>query len=81
MYCPKCATTTSPDQKFCRACGSNVHIHAQALAGQSPPVESDQTSAERAERLQKRQRRVLFWGIVTLVGGTTMALVAGPFII
>jgi len=77
MYCPKCATPASPDQKFCRACGWSLQPHAQALAGQSPPIEPAQTSPERSERLQKRQRRVLFWGVVTLVGGTIQALVAG----
>ena len=79
MYCPKCGRPASDDQKFCRSCGWNLYIHAQMLAGQSPMVEPDKTLVESAERerLQKRQRRVLVWGVVTLVGGTTQALVAG----
>ncbi|HYJ46655.1 MAG TPA: zinc-ribbon domain-containing protein, partial [Pyrinomonadaceae bacterium] len=32
MYCPKCGTESSSDQRFCRSCGSNLKVIGKAVA-------------------------------------------------
>ncbi|MEK7829949.1 MAG: zinc ribbon domain-containing protein [Acidobacteriota bacterium] len=56
MYCPNCANPLENNQKFCRACGTNVSLVPQALTGQlpvAPPEESELTWRDR-----RKQRRV-----------------------
>src|SRR3712207_9210291 len=33
MFCPKCGVRNLEDVKFCRACGTNIPLVPQALAG------------------------------------------------
>lgn len=32
MYCPKCGTESSSDQRFCRSCGANLKVIGKAVA-------------------------------------------------
>jgi hypothetical protein len=32
MYCPKCGTESSAEQRFCRSCGSNLKVIGKAVA-------------------------------------------------
>jgi hypothetical protein len=32
MYCPKCGTESSTDQRFCRSCGANLKVIGKAVA-------------------------------------------------
>jgi hypothetical protein len=34
MYCPKCAARNLDDAKFCRACGADISLVPQAVAGE-----------------------------------------------
>ena len=34
MYCPKCAAQNLDDAKFCRACGADISLVPQAVAGE-----------------------------------------------
>lgn len=36
MYCPKCAAQNVDESRFCRACGANLSLIAQALEGRLP---------------------------------------------
>jgi hypothetical protein len=38
MYCPNCGAPNSDTQKFCRACGANISLVPQAMAGQLPEL-------------------------------------------
>lgn len=52
MFCPRCATQNLDDAKFCRACGADVHLVPQALAGLLPTqvVRDDGGGAKTAKR-------------------------------
>ena len=32
MYCPKCGTKSSSEQRFCRSCGANLRVIGKAVA-------------------------------------------------
>src|SRR5437868_7212913 len=32
MFCPKCGTESSSEQRFCRACGANLKVIGKAVA-------------------------------------------------
>lgn len=52
MYCPNCGKQTSPEQKFCRACGLGLDKIAQSL-GEQLPARVDETLIARKERIEK----------------------------
>ncbi|MEP7273844.1 MAG: zinc ribbon domain-containing protein [Acidobacteriota bacterium] len=41
MYCPKCASTATPGQRFCRACGTNLGLIVDAMEGKRGPLDFD----------------------------------------
>ncbi len=41
MYCPKCASTGTPGQRFCRACGTNLGLIVDAMEGKRSPLDFD----------------------------------------
>ena len=36
MYCPNCAAHTTPEQNFCRFCGTNLHVWPEGLSDHPP---------------------------------------------
>ena len=52
MFCPRCAADNQPDAKYCRACGADIHLVPQALAGLLP-AELPQVGAK-AEKKSKK---------------------------
>ncbi len=48
MFCPKCAAPNLEGAKFCRACGADIRLVPQALAGQLVPAPGG-ADAEAAE--------------------------------
>ena len=52
MYCPKCGTETSIDQKFCRNCGFGLAKIASELTEQLP-LAVDEKSLSEKERLER----------------------------
>ena len=69
MYCPKCATPLSDDQKFCRSCGFDLQVVSQALARQSEPDDSDELEPVDSELSRSQKKRVEFLGIAALFSG------------
>ena len=47
MFCPKCASQNVDGAHFCRACGANISLVPQALAGQMPVAPSEESSRRR----------------------------------
>ncbi len=41
MFCPKCAAQNLDGASFCRACGANVSLVPQALAGELPQAQQE----------------------------------------
>lgn len=39
MYCPKCASTATSGQRFCRVCGTNLGLIVDAMEGKRSPVD------------------------------------------
>jgi hypothetical protein len=56
MYCPKCAHPNSDDTKFCRACGENLTVVAQAMSKRLPVMLASKLDAH-IERKENRIRR------------------------
>jgi hypothetical protein len=56
MYCPKCGESNGEDTKFCRACGENLKVVAQAMTGRLPVTLASKLDAY-IERKNERLRR------------------------
>lgn len=75
MFCPRCATQNLDDAKFCRACGADVHLVPQALAGLLPDEPARQAAAktgkkkkdEKDPRLLEEGMENIFVGVAFLV--------------
>lgn len=55
MYCPQCATDNLDSSSFCRGCGANISMVSQALSGQLP-VHDAEESGSRDSRRRRRSR-------------------------
>jgi zinc-ribbon domain len=69
MFCPKCGVKNLEDAKFCRACGADIRLVPQALAGSL----TKSAPAELVERKKKKSKRdeppTLEKGFETIFGG------------
>ena len=69
MFCPKCGVKNLEDAKFCRACGADIRLVPQALAGSL----TESAPAELKERKKKKSKRAepptLEKGFETIFGG------------
>lgn len=45
MYCPRCGAQNADATKFCRACGDDLSIVAQAMTRHLPAVLADKLDA------------------------------------
>ena len=73
MFCPKCGESNGDETKFCRACGENLKVVAQAMTGRLPVTLASKLDAY-IERKNERLRRD---GIGSAVFGLCFVLLAG----
>ena len=76
MFCPKCATQNIDGASFCRACGANISLVPQALAGQLPEAKSEDYSDRFSRRRRKRGEPTLDQGIRSLMMGIGFIVVS-----
>ncbi len=67
MYCPKCATPLSDDQKYCRSCGFDLQVISQMLANESQGVLPGEFESQAGERSQSRKAKLRIRGTITLM--------------
>ncbi|MEQ1924274.1 MAG: zinc-ribbon domain-containing protein [Pyrinomonadaceae bacterium] len=73
MFCPKCGSKNSIEQKFCRTCGLGLEGSALSLREQLPELAN--TELERQERNLERFGSVAFLGFgVVVIGGALFLL-------
>ena len=72
MYCPKCAAENNDDTKFCRACGTNLSLVPQAIAGRLP----DPDSTEIQIHNQWHSQPSISSGITKIFMGTAFLIIA-----
>ena len=80
MYCPKCAEPNSEEVKFCRACGENLTVIAQAMSKHMPMMlisRLDEYLARKNERLRRDGIMTGLSGVFLLLSGIWQASTAG----
>ena len=72
MYCPKCAAPNDDDVRFCRACGENLTVVAQAMSRHLPVMlvsKLDNYLERKHERLRRDSLLTGLSGLFLLVSG------------
>lgn len=70
MYCPKCAEPNGEDVKYCRACGEDLTVIAQAMSRHLPVMLVSKLD-DYVERKNERMRRD---GILTGLSGVFLLI-------
>jgi len=71
MHCPRCGTTASASQQFCRLCGMNLEKIAE-LIGESSALETRDSQSLRLKELQRKHES---WGGIAGLGAFGLSLV------
>lgn len=66
MYCPNCSNEASTEQKFCRACGMELHAVAELISSQTGIAKPEK---RKEVLLHGGQRARLLWGMILTFGG------------
>lgn len=75
MFCPKCASQNVDGAHFCRACGANISLVPQALAGQFPVAPTEESSG-RGRRGRREKEPTEAEGVRNVVSGFGFIAVA-----
>ena len=75
MFCPKCASQNVEGAHFCRACGANISLVPQALAGELPVAANDE-SPRRGRRGRPEKEPTFDEGVRNVVMGFGFIAVA-----
>ena len=83
IYCPKCATPQSEEQKFCRACGFDLQIVSRVLARESAELVPEQGEFDESGPPKTRRAKMEMRGLVALftalMVGCLIPIVMGLF--
>ena len=74
MFCPKCAAQNVEGARFCRACGADISLVPQALAGNLPAVRPDDEEEHSGKR--RKEPPTVEKGVQHILGGVGFVLVA-----
>ena len=72
MYCPQCAAPNSDDVRFCRVCGENLTVIAQAMSRHLPLMwvsKLDDYLEQKHERLRRDSMLTGLSGLFLLLSG------------
>ena len=77
MYCPRCAAQNSDDVKFCRACGADIRLVAQALRGTLPAALENSAAGPEVKRGKAKQRApaTIDAGLKDIFGGLGLFII------
>ena len=70
MYCPRCANPNNDDVKFCRVCGENLTVVAQAMSRHLPVT----LVSKLDNYLERKHERLRRDGILTGLSGLFLLL-------
>ena len=68
MYCPKCATANADDAKYCRACGLDLSVVAQAIEKRLPGRLIEKLDSYVRRKNERMRRDSILNAIFTLFG-------------
>ena len=71
MTCPKCGLQTLAEQKFCRACGTSLHLTTQPL----PRLSTKADSKDEPTQTSERANRYVLWGFVVMLAGASIGVI------
>ena len=74
MFCPRCGVDNQDDAKYCRACGVDIHLVPQALAGLLPaeppgakPEKKSKKKDDGDKKLLEKGLKNIFFGLALLI--------------
>ena len=70
MYCPKCGEPNGEGVKFCRACGENLTVIAQAMSKHLPVI----LVSKLDEHIEQKDNRIRRDGVMTGLSGIFLLL-------
>ena len=70
MYCPKCSQPNAEDVRFCRACGEDLTLIAQAMSKHLPVV----LASKLDQHIARKNNRMRRDGVLTGVSGLFLLL-------
>ncbi len=74
MNCLKCGLQTLPEQKFCRACGSNLQMITQPLAELATVPDLQRTPATNSKNEIQRAKGLTPWGVIIMFIGVAIGV-------
>lgn len=75
MFCPKCGVKNLADVKFCRACGADIHLVPQALAGSLKGEIAVELKGKGEEAAQPKEPPTLEKGFESIFGAAAYFLI------
>ena len=80
MYCPKCATLQTDNQRFCRSCGLNLEVISQLLGDETQLEKLIPNSANKTKAARRKKKFHNLGGLVMMLSfivGAAIPIVIG----
>lgn len=75
MFCPRCAADNQDDAKYCRACGADIHLVPQALAGLLPAEVTGAKPEKRSKKKDDGDKKLLEKGMENVFVGLAFLVI------